>query len=272
MGYALSLGALCAATLAMGALGEAGGGEAGGGETSPCAHTGFLNKSVTAEGAARRYVLYVPWEYTPEEAWPLIVFLHGAGERGDDGLIQTEVGIGTAVRRNPERFPALILMPQCPKGRFWDAAIPHIETAIAETQAEYRVDEDRIYLTGLSMGGYGTWMWGAQRQDLFAALMPICGGAAAIDLAALAPEGLHHDFGSYEERVRALARMPVWAFHGKDDPVVPVMRSETVVNAVKRAGGDPKLTVYKDTGHNSWDRAYGDRRAIAWLLSQRKKR
>lgn len=232
--------------------------------------SGFLNQSVAVAGAESKYVLYVPREYTPDRAWPLIVFLHGAGERGDDGLIQSEVGLGGAIRRFPERYPALVLMPQCPEGAFWDTAIPAIEAQLAKTQADYRVDRERIYLTGLSMGGYMTWLWGALKTDTFAALTPICGGGKVEDIhRLLGSKETAVDFGTLEDRVAKLAAVPVWAFHGARDPVVPVMRSQVMVRLVEKAGGEVKYTEYPDLEHNSWDAAYGDEEFPKWLLKQR---
>jgi len=236
-------------------------GVAGCATTSPAEHieraamqgipTGFINKTMEVRGETRAYVVYVPREYDPAKEWPLIVFLHGAGERGDDGLHQTEVGIGTAIREHPDRFPALVVMPQCPKDVWWDDAIPDIDMSIARTVDEYNVDSSRIYLTGISMGGYATWMYGAQHVDRFAALMPICGGGNPADAA-------------------QLAQRPIWAFHGAIDQVVRPEESKKMVKAVEEADGDVQLTLYEDVGHVSWDKAYGDKKAIRWLLRQEK--
>jgi predicted peptidase len=238
-------------------------------DTASSAATGFLNQYLEAAAANPRYVLYVPREYTPEKAWPLIVFLHGAGERGDDGLVQTEVGIGTALRRYPDRYPALVLMPQCPEDRFWDVMLGDIEAMMARTEAAYNIDEDRIYLTGLSMGGYGTWLWGAMKTDTFAALMPICGGGTTMDIGGLGYEK-SVDFGTLKERVQHLARIPVWAFHGADDTVVPPLRSRQMAERIEKAGGDVHYTEFPGTGHNSWDPAYRHKKATNWLFRQRK--
>jgi len=235
--------------------------------------TGFLNKSIALEDGARKYVLYVPDTYTPDKAWPLILFLHGAGERGDDGLIQSEVGIGEAIRRNADRFPALVLMPQCPENKFWDSAIPAIEGAMAQTIAGYHIDETRLYLTGLSMGGYMSWLWGGVKTDTFAAIMPICGGGKLEDIQRLiGAEKTTIDFGELSDRVAQLAKTPIWAFHGALDPVVPVMRTQLMVRLVKEAGGDVKYTEYPEAQHNSWDQAYADKDAIKWLFKQHLKK
>jgi predicted peptidase len=233
--------------------------------------TGFLDKAAPVDGKAVRYALYVPEDYTPDKAWPLIVFLHGSGERGNDNLKQTDEGIGHAIRLHRERFPALVLMPQCPDGEFWDKAVPAIEAAMAQVQSEYSVDPKAITLTGLSLGGYATWIWGAAKTDTFAALMPICGGGDPADVLGKLDEKQAATFGTMEERVKALSAVPIWAFHGADDDVVPPERSREMVKRVKDAGGHVKYDELKDTNHNSWDAAYGDEKAIKWLLKQRKK-
>ena len=232
--------------------------------------TGFINKSVEVDGQVCRYVVYVPYEYTRDEAWPLIVFLHGAGERGSDGLVQTEVGIGTAIRRHPDWYKAVVLMPQCPEDQLWNMATPQVEAALQRTLHEYRIDETRLYLTGLSMGGYGTWIWGAVEADRFAALMPICGGGRMEDLQMLADKDLPDAAVPFDERISRLATVPIWAFHGAEDTVVPPESSRQMVERVKQAGGDVHYTEFKDTGHDSWNQAYAHEEAIRWLFNQRK--
>jgi predicted peptidase len=235
--------------------------------------TGFIDKTLAKDGAAAvSYVLYVPRGYDTAQEWPLVVFLHGAGERGADGMIQSDVGIGHAIRKNPERFPCLVLMPQCPLDKFWDVAFDDIEKMMEVTRKDYRVDPARVTLTGLSMGGYATWFWGPNKLDLFAALMPICGGGdPRNDMKHLAGDMSLERFGTMEERVAKLATVPIWAFHGKKDRTVPAFRSRQMVSKVTKAGGDVKYTEYPEDGHNSWDSAYGDAEAIAWLLAQRRK-
>ncbi len=214
--------------------------------------TGFLNKTMMVDGKPRHYVLYVPRDYVPSQKWPLIVFLHGMGERGSDGLAQSEVGIGRAIRLHPDRFPCLVVMPQCPDKKTWATAPKDIETCMRDTQKNYSVDDDRVYLTGLSMGGYGAWIYGAQNIKTFAAIMPVCGGGRVQD-------------------AETLARVPIWAFHGADDSTVNPEKSKEMVEAVKKAGGDVQYTEYAGVGHNSWDKAYDEARAIKWLLSHRRK-
>ncbi len=213
--------------------------------------TGFVNKSMDVRGANRLYAVYVPREYDPAKKWPLIVFLHGAGERGDDGLLQTEVGLPSAIRRYADWFPAVVVIPQCPEGSWWDKAIEDIDRSYELTREQYNIDSERIYLTGLSMGGYATWMYGAQHSDRWAAMLPICGGGNVED----AP---------------ALAKVPIWAYHGADDTTVKPEESRKMVAAVKRAGGNIQYTELEKTDHNSWDPAYRNKKVIRWLFKQKK--
>jgi predicted peptidase len=232
--------------------------------------TGFLDKTVMVNDKPVRYALYVPDNYDPAKKWPLIVFLHGSGERGDDNMLQTDVGIGHAIRLHRDWFPALVLMPQCPDDKFWDTAIPAIEAAMAQTQTAYSVDDNAITLTGLSLGGYATWIWGATKTETFAALLPICGGGDMADLAGFNLVD-NKAFGTLDERVKKLATIPIWAFHGTDDDVVPPARSRDMVERVDKAGGKVRYKEFKETGHNSWDQTYDYKRAMSWLLKQRKK-
>ena len=223
---------------------------------------GFIGMTTTDGDRKQPAMLYVPRNYDPEKAWPLVVFLHGAGERGDDGWRQTAVGIGPAIQKAPERFPCLVVMPQCPSDSIWVAASTgrlsgqksaegHIDDAIRQAVERYNVDPNRISLTGLSLGGYGTFIYGGKNADRFSAFMPICGG------------------GNPED-AQALAKTPMWVFHGADDSVVPVAQSERMVEAIKAAGGNVRFTVYPGTNHNSWDKAYAEKGSIEWLIGQRR--
>ncbi|HEU4754828.1 MAG TPA: phospholipase, partial [Armatimonadota bacterium] len=127
------------------------------------APTGFLDKTVAVDGKEYRYVLYVPRDYSPAMKWPVVLFLHGSGERGSDGLKQSQVGIGTAIRLYPERYPALVVMPQCAPGERWSGKMTDMALqALDQTMKEYSIDPDRQYLTGLSMGGFGSWVLASQ--------------------------------------------------------------------------------------------------------------
>lgn len=235
--------------------------------------TGFVNKVLKSGPKEMRYVVYVPYEYDPAKEWPLIMFLHGAGERGDDGMKQTEVGIGTWIRRHPDWFPALVIFPQCPEDAFWDCMLGELDEMLRVTREEYNIDASHITLTGLSMGGFGTWLWGALKTGTFAALLPICGGGS--DMPARASLGMEagSPFGSYKSRVAKWQEIPIWAFHGADDEVVPPAQTRQTVEHIQDAGGTRiRYTEYPETNHNSWDKTYGDHKVIKWLLRQDKNR
>ena len=229
--------------------------------------TGFLDRKVSVAGTEYKYQVFVPEDWTKNKKWPVILFLHGAGERSDDGLIQTEVGIGTAIRRYRSRFPAVIVMPQCRKDVWWtESAMADVAiAALAEAQKEFHGDSGRIYLTGLSMGGYGTWYLAGKYPGKFAAIAPICGGILMPDKArAQSPD----DNSPYTEAAKKIGKTPVWIFHGGDDPVVPVTESRRMNEAMKALGGEVHYTEYPGVGHNSWEKAYAEADFISWMLSK----
>jgi len=234
--------------------------------------TGFLNRTVTVGKQVFRYQVYVPAEWSKGKKWPVLLFLHGAGERGEDGLLQTQVGIATAIRTHADRFNAVVVMPQCRKDKWWTEPMME-EQALAALKAsikEFKGDQERIYLTGLSMGGFGTWGIAASHPGMFAALAPICGGlrphARAQSPGAPKPDV---DPSLYTQAAGKIGKTPVWIFHGGADPVVPVAESQRMYEALKVNGGNVKYTEYPGVGHNSWDRAYGETEFMTWLLAQR---
>lgn len=214
---------------------------------------GFLLKSLRHNDADHRYVLYVPHDYDPARKWPTIVFLHGMGECGTDGLKQVGQGIGTAIMANAAKWPFIVVMPQKPDPRHaWGEHAEMVAAMLDATAAHYAVDPDRVYLTGLSQGGNGTWAIAARWPERWAAIAPICG------------------YGNPEEFAPKLKSMPIWCFHGEADPVVPSARSVAIVDAIKAQGGSPRLTLYPGIGHNAWDKAYRDEPLAAWFLEHRR--
>lgn len=227
------------------------------------AATGFLFKTVEFAGQTYAYCVYVPPEYTDERAWPAILFLHGSGERGSDGFLQTEIGIGRAIRRNRKLCPAIVVMPQCRSGQSWEGEMLEMALSCVEnTSREYHCDPQRVYLTGLSMGGAGAWLLGSRMPDAFAAVIPICGFYGPHE-APVSP-------GELSEAATSLARLPIWCIHGAADPAVPVERSREIVAAVQAAGGQIKYNEIRDGKHNVWDGAYGNPAVWRWLLSQKR--
>lgn len=195
-----------------------------------------------------RYAIRTPLEM--KENLPVIFQLHGAGERGcSDQLPNVEVNGFSHVLTKEREEACILVQPQCPDGTFWVAMIPQILTFIRGMVAKYRCDSSRVYLTGMSMGGYGTWYTAMACPELFAAIAPCCGGGMPWNAAMLT--------------------MPIRAFHGAMDEAVDVTESVNMVKAVQRVGGRVSLTIHGDCGHDVWNKAY-DEQLLQWLLSQRK--
>jgi len=195
-----------------------------------------------------RYLLFLPDNYQAKEKWPMLVFLHGRGERGDNIELVKKHGPPKIVE-NKKDFPFIVLSPQCPLDQSW-SSVPVIDL-IDEIASKYRVDPNRIYLTGLSMGGYGTWDIATRYPYRFAALAPICGGgnpAAA----------------------RLLRHLPIWVFHGAKDNTVPLSRSQEMVEALREVDGNVKFTVYPEAGHDSWTATYDNPELYQWFLKHKR--
>ena len=206
------------------------------------------------------YLLYLPKGYEEGSAqrWPLILFLHGAGERGAN-IWKVAVHGPPKHATNVTEFPFIVVSPQCPEGQIWSADT--LSKLLDDVTQRYAVDTSRVYLTGLSMGGYGTWNLGLAEPERFAAIAPICGGGQYISVLL-----------SSRNKQQALKNMGIWAFHGAKDPVVPLSESERMVNALKKAGMDHvKLTVYPEANHDSWTETYKNPDFYKWLLEHQKK-
>jgi poly(3-hydroxybutyrate) depolymerase len=230
--------------------------------------TGFLNRVIILNGVSYRYVVYLPVEYDARRSWPVILFLHGAGERGSDGMDETQVGLPNAIRAHPERWPFIVVMPQVPyTHHHWtdpDMMAMALATLDAEMK-EFHGDPDRVYLTGLSLGGYGVWEIARNYPGRFAAIVPVSGGI----FWSYAPQRWKQSSILPESYVRAVGKTPIWMFHGTLDPVVPAKESQIMYQALSGAGGDVRLWLYEGWHHNSWDKAYADRSLPQWLLAHR---
>jgi len=238
--------------------------------------TGFRDRTVNISGIQYRYQLYVPHDWNEHKSWPVILFLHGAGERGDDDLLQTDVGLGHAIRKNSAAFPFLVVMPQCRKGRTWTQEDMQAQALAALEQSikEFNGDRERVYLTGLSMGGFGTWDLASKYPARFAAYVVICGGINPLPgfpeiAVTLAKQ--HRVADPYAETARLVGKTPVWIFHGDADPTVPVEESRKMKAALEAARANVRYTEYPGVGHESWDKAYAEPDLVPWLLQQSSK-
>lgn len=235
--------------------------------------TGFLDRSITVAGRSYRYQVYVPADYQTKASWPAILFLHGAGERGDDGLLQTNVGLAPAIRRNPSRYPAIAIFPQVPRDSQWVGAPGDMAVAaLQQTMREFKVDPRRVYLTGLSMGGHGAWYVAYRHPELFAAVVPICGWVREFArFRGSVPVVPGDSAGAMPGLVQRLAKVPIWIFHGEIDQVVDVNGSREPFHALKAGSADVRYTELLGTDHNSWDAAYASEELIRWLFVQQRR-
>lgn len=224
-------------------------------QTAPSMHMAKHFHLQKTQALDLHYLLFLPQGYNASSPrrWPLLLFLHGIGERGSDVWKVATHGPPKIVTEHPE-FPFILVSPQCPEGQMWSN-----ETLLAlldEITRAYAVDTHRVYLTGLSMGGYGAWNLGLAHPERFAAIVPICGGGDLITL-----------FVSARDKPEVLKSLAVWAFHGAKDPVVPLVESERMVGMLKHAGvREVKFTVYPEAGHDSWTETYKNPEVYDWLL------
>lgn len=198
----------------------------------------------------KEYILDLPKDYESKKDFPLIIFLHGSGERGTDIKKVGVHGIPKIAKKN-ENFEFIGVSPQCLRQKTARWVTQDLDILLDHILKTYKVDKKRIYLTGLSMGGYGTWAWAAKKPGTFAAVAPICGG------------GNPADASKY-------GKLPIWVFHGDKDKAVPIERSKSMVEAIKKVGGNVKFTVYPGVGHDSWTKSYDNPELYKWFLSHSK--
>lgn len=197
------------------------------------------------------YLLHLPEGVAARDDWPLILFLHGSGERGADLARLRRQGLPKRLDEGLE-LPAVVLSPQCPDGQVWAQQYPAVMALVDDVTARFGIDPDRVLLTGLSLGGAGVVHLAATHPERFAALAPICGP------------------WTFYYVTPGMARLPLWAFHGEEDPVVSVDDSRRLVAAVEALGGDARLTTYPGVAHDAWTHAYADDELFDWLLAQRR--
>lgn len=210
-------------------------------------------KTTIQKEISLRFLLHLPENYSSEaeREYPLILFLHGSGERGDDVAMVKHTGLPEIIENKPD-FPFIVVSPQLPDTDTWTARMDDLIALLGDVCNQYRVDKTRIYLTGLSLGGGGVWYLAAQIPECIAAIIPICGLSSP-------------------ELATRLKDIPAWVFHGDSDYVVPTSESVEMVAEIERAGGHARLTILPNTGHDSWTQAYSNPEIYQWLLEHTKK-
>ncbi len=198
-----------------------------------------------------KYVKYLPRDYDETKKYPLVFFLHGAGERGDDLDVASRHGYMKYVREEGKEYPFIFIAPQCPNNKYWGCYIESLIAFLDYICDSLPIDMDRVYLTGLSMGGTGTWMLAMAEPERFAAVAPICG------------TGIYW----YGE---VLVNTPVYMYHGDCDPTVPITESVNMLNSINKRGGNAQLKICYGVDHNAWDIAYDGDELMNWMLAQRK--
>lgn len=238
--------------------------------------TGFLNRSLTVDGSEFRYVVYVPRDFKPAMAWPIIVALHGGGEYGDDGLRQTVGGVANVIRLHPDRFPAIVIFPQSHADHTpgWqqkggEATMSAIDKAISE----FHGDATRVYLTGLSAGGNGAWFLASHHPERFAALLVVSGFVgvfrgkqSGIEYPPVFPDAAD----PYVAVAKKVASLPIWIFHNDGDPNVPVDESRQMFAALKALGANVQYNESHAAEHDAWTAAYARADVWIWLFQQKR--
>jgi len=233
----------------------------------PAQETGFLNRRIQIGATTYRYQVYLPeeWRRNDRKQWPVILFLHGRGERGQEGMWQTQIGLPQAIRDHPERWPFVVVMPQCAIDRYWTDK-DMLAMAMAElerTSAEFHGDPGRTYLSGLSMGGYGAWELARMYPTRWAAVAIAAGGI----FWSYSPERWQQAPKLTAEYAQAVDRIPIWLFHGAEDNILVPRQDELLYASLKTAGGHVRFWLYQGLKHDCWTRAYLEPELPKWLLA-----
>ena len=218
----------------------------------PSSLTSCKFKQVIEKKVQLDYLVYLPKDYKKSrQKWPLVMFLHGAGERGTDKNLLAVHGPVMQIVKQKKEFPFILIAPQCPEDSWWEEHIDDLNALLEKVIDKYRVDKDRVYLTGISMGGEGTWKLAMRYPEKFAAIAPIC--------------GIGRPWLAFR-----LKNIPIWAFHGVKDSTIPVAETQKMEKALKEVKANARFTYYPKLDHNSWTITYDNPEFYQWLLAQRK--
>jgi len=256
----------------------------------PPQDTGFLNRTIVLKGITYKFQVYLPEDYgrpdpdkptiitsgknkgklpddRPQKTWPIILFLHGRGERGSEGMWQTQIGLPQQLRDHPERWPFIVVMPQCPMRHFWtDPEMLQMAMGTLDQESrEFRTDPDRTYLIGLSLGGYGAWELAREYPHRWAGIALASTGI----FWSYAPERWRDVATLPAEYAARIGRVPIWMFHGTDDTTVIPRQSDLMFEAFKAEGGHIRLWEYQGLKHDCWTRAFNEPELPRWLLTHR---
>lgn len=239
--------------------------------------TGFLNRSVTVGKTEYKYQVFVPRDFTRREKWPVIMALHGGGEYGSDGYRQMLVGLAPAIRRNPDRFRAIVVFPQAVadgKPGWQLESGTAAMAALDKTLKQFNGDPNRVILTGYSAGGNGTWFLASRYPERFAALVVVCGFVSKFTSPSNRIEypSLVSDPDPHTEVAKRVSRIPIRMYHGDVDDIVLPVESRKMAAALKTLGANYEYFELPKTNHNAWDPAYNDAKLIEWMLKQRRLR
>jgi predicted peptidase len=236
----------------------------------------FLERSVRIHERTYRYRVWLPRHYTKLHRWPVILFLHGSGERGEDNLRQLTIGLPALLARDPSRYRAIVVLPQCrPEHEWYGEMEQQALAALDQSIKEFRGDRHRVYLTGISMGGAGAWYF-ARHPERYAAVVPVSSEVTRQPDDPF-PQPLPPDLAvilaspdPFAALAAKLGKTPVWASHGSDDSVIPVVQARRMVAALRANKGNVRYTEYAGSGHDIWDRAYEEPALAEWLFKLRK--
>lgn len=231
----------------------------------------FVPRSLTLDGQRYRYQVFVPDGWTAKRRWPVVLFLHGIGERGNDNQTQLGQGLPPWLREHGQRFPAVVVIPQAPLDGYWDGRDERMAMqALEQSVAAFHGDRHRLYLTGLSMGGYGAWQIAIDHPGRFAAAAIIAGALRAPPNAPdLRVRGIPHDADPYAWVASHIGVLPVWLFHGGADDVVPPQDDRRLTAALQARGETVRHTEFPGVGHVAWVRAYATPGLWPWMFSHR---